>query len=156
MSLQMSRAEREAFLAGVHVGILSVAEPGRGPLAVPIWYGYEPGGELWIVTERDSRKGRLLQKAERVSLCAQSEAPPYKYVSVEGPIVAIAPSELERHERPLAHRYLGAELGERYLAATGGAPARAGNVVVRVRPERWLTTDYGKQFAAGEVGAAQR
>ena len=50
MSLRMTKAEREEFLAALHVGIISIDEPGRGPLTVPIWYGYEPGGELWIVT----------------------------------------------------------------------------------------------------------
>jgi hypothetical protein len=148
MSLVMSRKEREDFLAGVHVGIISIAEPGRAPLAVPIWYGYAPGGELWVVTERGSRKGRLLAEARRFSLCAQTETPPYRYVSVEGPIVSIAASLLERDERPLAHRYLGRDLGDRYIEATGGAGARADNVVVRMRPERWLSTDYGKQFGA--------
>jgi nitroimidazol reductase NimA-like FMN-containing flavoprotein (pyridoxamine 5'-phosphate oxidase superfamily) len=146
MSLVMSLEEREAFLAEVHVGVISIAEPGRAPLAVPIWYGYTPGGEVWVVTERGSRKGRLLEQTRRFSLCAQSETPPYRYVSVEGPIVSIEASRLERDERPLAHRYLGRELGERYLEATGGADARGDNVVVRMRPERWLSTDYGKQF----------
>jgi len=145
MSLKMSKAEREAFLAEVHVGVISIAEPGRGPLTAPIWYGYEPGGELWIVTERASRKGRLLEQAGRFSLCAQTEQPPYKYVSVEGPIASIAPSDLERDERPLARRYLGRELGDRYLESTGGAETRAANVRVALRPERWLTTDYAKQ-----------
>ena len=28
----MTKAEREAFLADVHVGVLAVDEPGRGPL----------------------------------------------------------------------------------------------------------------------------
>ena len=149
MSLAMTLEEREAFLAGVHVGIISIAEEGRAPLAVPIWYGYAPGGELWVATERGSRKGRLLEKARRFSLCVQTETAPYQYVSVEGPIVSIAPSELERDERPLAHRYLGRELGDRYSEATGGAAGRADNVVVRMRPERWLSVDYGKQFGAG-------
>jgi nitroimidazol reductase NimA-like FMN-containing flavoprotein (pyridoxamine 5'-phosphate oxidase superfamily) len=149
MSLAMSKTERQAFLAGLHVGIVAIDEPGRAPLAVPIWYVYEPGGELWFVTDRDSLKGRLLDNARRASLCAQSETPPYKYVSVEGPIVSIAPSELERDERPLAHRYLGRELGDRYIEATGGAAGRANNVVVRMRPERWLSTDYSKQFGSG-------
>ena len=37
MSATMSRAEREEFLAGLHVGVLSVASPdGRGPLAAPV------------------------------------------------------------------------------------------------------------------------
>ena len=146
MSLAMTRAEREAFLAGVHVGVISVAEPGRGPLAVPIWYAYEPGGELWVVTDRDSRKGRLLAQARRFSLLAQTETAPYQYVSVEGPVVAIEPADLERHLRPMARRYLGREMGDRYVEATAGD--REGSAVVRMRPERWLSVDYRKQFGA--------
>jgi nitroimidazol reductase NimA-like FMN-containing flavoprotein (pyridoxamine 5'-phosphate oxidase superfamily) len=148
MSLRMTREERETFLSGVHVGIISLAEAGRGPLAVPIWYGYEPGGDLWIVTESQSRKGKLLSSAQRFSLCIQTEEPPYKYVSIEGPIASIAAADLERHLRPLAHRYLGKEIGDGYIEATGGAGSRAQSIVVRMRPERWLTTDYSKQFGA--------
>lgn len=147
MSLAMTRAEREKFLADLHVGIISLAEEGRGPLTVPIWYDYEPGGELWIVTDRSSRKGALLEKASRFSLCAQTETPPYQYVSVEGPIVGMEPSDLERDTRPMAHRYLGAELGDRYIDATAADRSAGGSVVVRMRPERWLTVDYSKQFA---------
>jgi nitroimidazol reductase NimA-like FMN-containing flavoprotein (pyridoxamine 5'-phosphate oxidase superfamily) len=147
MSLAMTRAEREAFLAGVHVGILCLAEEGRGPLAVPIWYAYEPGGELRFVTEGGSRKGRLLANARRLSLCVQTETPPYKYVSVEGPLLAIEPAQVERDARPLARRYLGRELGDRYIEATGGGEGRGGSVLVRMRPERWLTVDYAKESA---------
>jgi nitroimidazol reductase NimA-like FMN-containing flavoprotein (pyridoxamine 5'-phosphate oxidase superfamily) len=145
----MTKAEREEFLAGLHVGIISIAEPGRGPLTVPIWYDYKPGGELWILTEASSRKGRLLKQVERFTLCAQTEQPPYKYVSVEGPITSITSSELERDERPMAHRYLGAEFGNQYIEATGGTTARANNVLVKMRPERWLTVDYAKEFSTG-------
>ncbi len=145
MSLAMTRTEREAFLADLHVGIISIDEPGSAPLSVPIWYAYEPGGELWIVTGSESRKGRLLRKAGRFSLCAQTETPPYKYVSVEGPIVALEPAETDTHARPMAHRYLGPELGDRYIEAT--RDERADNVVVRMRPERWLTVDYAKQYS---------
>lgn len=146
MSTRMTQEEREAFLADVHVGVLSLAEEGRGPLSVPIWYGYEPGGELWFTTFRDSRKGRLLRPGARISLCAQTETPPYKYVSVEGPILGIEDSDVEKHERPLAHRYLGRELGDSYIATTGGAEARGDAIRVRMRPERWLTVDYSKEY----------
>lgn len=149
MSLAMTREERERFLAGLHVGVMSIAEEGRGPLTVPIWYAYEPGGELRVITERDSRKGRLLAKALRFSLCAQTEEPPYRYVSVEGPVVAIDPADTERDARPMARRYLGEALGDRYIAATRGAGAEpGGSVLVRMRPERWLTVDYGKEYGA--------
>jgi hypothetical protein len=39
-------------------------------------------------------------------------------VSVEGPIVAIEAAELERDLRPLAHRYLGAKIGDWYVERT--------------------------------------
>jgi nitroimidazol reductase NimA-like FMN-containing flavoprotein (pyridoxamine 5'-phosphate oxidase superfamily) len=142
MTLTMTKEEREAFLADVHVAVISVADEGRGPLVVPIWYSYEPGGEVRIITGRTSRKGKLLERAGRFSLCVQTEAPPYyKYVSVEGPIVAVEAADLERDRRPLARRYLGTELGDRYIESTRDM---GGNVLVRMRPERWLTVDYGK------------
>jgi hypothetical protein len=55
----MTRDEREAFLAAMHVGILTVDEPGRGPLSVPVWYGYEAGGEIVVVARPEARKARL-------------------------------------------------------------------------------------------------
>ena len=143
MSLAMTKEEREAFLADLHVAVISVAEDGHAPLVVPIWYSYEPGGEVRIITGRTSRKGKLLERAGRFSLCAQTEAPPYyKYVSVEGPVVAVEAADLERDRRPLARRYLGIELGDRYIESTRDD---VGNVLVRMRPERWMTVDYAKR-----------
>lgn len=145
-STRMSREEREAFLADVHIGVMSIAEPGRGPLTAPIWYGYEPRGELWVVTGRGSRKMRRLEEAGRFSLLAQTEEPPYRYVSVEGPVTSVEPADRERHLRPMAHRYLGERLGDRYVETTSGAGESEESVLVRMRPERWLSVDYGKQF----------
>jgi nitroimidazol reductase NimA-like FMN-containing flavoprotein (pyridoxamine 5'-phosphate oxidase superfamily) len=144
MALTMTKEEREAFLADVHVAVISIAEDGHGPLAVPIWYSYEPGGEVRIWTGRRSRKGELLERAGRFSLCVQSEKPPYRYVSVEGPIVAVETADVERDGRPLARRYLGIELGDRYIEDTRDGVA---GVLVRMRPERWLTVDYAKHDA---------
>ena len=36
----MTKQEREAFLADLHIGIISIPDGGRGPLTVPIWYLY--------------------------------------------------------------------------------------------------------------------
>jgi nitroimidazol reductase NimA-like FMN-containing flavoprotein (pyridoxamine 5'-phosphate oxidase superfamily) len=147
MSLAMTKQEREAFLADLHVGVISIDEPGRGPLTVPIWYDYQPGGELWIITDRGSRKGKLLDAAGRFSLCAQTESPPYKYVTVEGPIVSAESTDMEGVGRSMAHRYLGPELGDQYVEATRADAERGNTVCFRMRPEHWLTVDYAKQFA---------
>ena len=141
MSLAMTKDEREAFLADTHVAVVSVADGARAPLVVPVWYAYEPGGDLRFVTGGASRKARLIRKAGRVSLCVQTETPPYRYVSIEGPAVIGAPDH-ERDVRATALRYLGPQMGEVYLQAT--AAERAGSILVTVKPERWLTVDYGK------------
>jgi len=147
-SLRMSPSEREAFLAEMRVGVISIEAEGRAPLAVPIWYDYEPGGDLWVITERASLKGRLLTAARRFSLCVQSEALPYKYVSVEGEVARIETAEVERDLRPMAHRYLGAEMGDLYVQQTATDATAGGSIVVRMHPRRWAAIDYTKEFSA--------
>jgi nitroimidazol reductase NimA-like FMN-containing flavoprotein (pyridoxamine 5'-phosphate oxidase superfamily) len=143
----MTPAEREAFLAQPWIAVISIPEPGHGPLAVPVWYYYEPGGDVCIWTGRGTRKGQLLRSAERISVCVQDPQPPYKYVSVEGPI-RLEPVQFERDVRLLAFRYFGEEGGEGYLASIGGSAGVADDILVRLHPERWLTVDYSKLGAA--------
>lgn len=146
MSLEMTVDEREAFLADLHVGIISISDGAKGPLALPIWYSYEPGGELRIITDERSKKAKLLTAAGRFSLCAQTEDPPYKYVSVEGPIAAARPADFEGDLRPMAQRYLGTEMGNAYAEAN----TVQGQIVITMRPERWRTTDYAKEWSSAE------
>jgi PPOX class probable F420-dependent enzyme len=142
VSVSMSRAEREAFLADVHVGVLTVtAGAGSGPLATPVWYSYTPGGVVTVTTGETSQKARAIAAAGRCSLCTQDEAPPYKYVTVEGPAV-IEPADLAERT-VIARRYLGTEGGDAYIA---GNPA-VDDVAIRLTPEHWRSADFGK--AAG-------
>ena len=145
MDLKMTPQECEAFLADVHIGVLSVTDEGRGPLSVPIWYLYKPGGEILIATSARSRKVKLIEKAGRFSICVQDENSPYKYVSVEGPVIGTEPEDLERHERPLAHRYLGVEGGDAYIEATQSTYEGLEMVAISMKPERWLSVDYSKE-----------
>ena len=98
-----------------------------------------------VEASREWRKGRLLARAGRFSLCVQTETSPYKYVSVEGPIIFTEAADIERDLRPLARRYLGKEGGDRYVEETRNLPTHTDNVLIRMRPERWLTTDYSKE-----------
>jgi len=140
MSYKMTREQREDFLSGLHVAILSLNRADRAPLSVPVWYWYEPGGELWFETEPQSAKGRLLEIGTRVSLCAQLEAPPYAYVSVEGAVIDITEDDMEQHQIPLATRYLGEQGGRDYLNSL--PPTQWKRYVIR--PERWLSYDGSK------------
>lgn len=143
-SLAMTKAEREAFLADTHIAVISVADGTRGPLTVPVWYRYEPGGDVRFVTGGGSRKAQLIRRAGRLGLCVQTETPPYKYVSIEGPVMVGEAIDFERDIRQVAHRYLGREMGEAYLQMSAGDGSQEANVLVRMTPERWFSVDYGK------------
>ena len=142
MSLKMTRQEREAFLADVHVGVISIEQENAPPLSAPIWYDYSPEIGVWFITAENSAKGRALAIAGRFTLVAQDERPPdYRYVSIEGRISETRPAEREKDSRPMARRYLGQKLGDLY---TDGESEDEGLVFV-MTPERWRTVDYGKQ-----------
>lgn len=136
----MTPAEREAFLADVHVGILAINRDGKGPLALPICYLYEDG-QVLIGMDGDSLKAKLLRAAGRATLTAQTEAPPYQYVSVEGPVTIAAE---QRADLETVSRSLGPELGRWYAENN---PSAEKSVVVRLTPERWITADFSKMSA---------
>ena len=137
----LSVRDRELFLAEPHIAALSVsAGAGRGPLTLPIWYQYEPGGEAWILTEAASRKVRLIEAAGRFTLMVERSAPTARYVSVEGPVTRTIP-ETDELLREITERYLPPEKVPEYLAF---AKAELGaQVAIYLRPERWLSADLG-------------
>jgi PPOX class probable F420-dependent enzyme len=142
----MSREEREAFLAGVHVGVLSVvAGDERGPLTVPIWYAYEPGGPVRFITFPESRKAQLVKATGRATLCVQNESP-YQYVTVEGPTTQVGGRPDETWIRALHHRYMGPEAGDQLMEMMGDTLAN--EVMFELQPERWTSSDYAEDFAA--------
>ena len=139
MSVTMSRQEREEFLSGLHVAVLCVASPdGGAPLAAPVWYTYAPGGTVNVSTGGETARAAAIRAAGRFTLCAQHEHPPYKYVTVEGPVAIEEATQDERLE--LARRYLGPEGGDAYIAANPGSDM----IMLRMTPERWFTVDQGK------------
>jgi hypothetical protein len=116
-------------------------------LVAPVWYSYQPGGDVVFVFESTSEKIKLVEAAGQASLCVQSETMPYKYVTVEGS--AVVGDVDDEMERSLAHRYLGPEIGDLYLQAIADTVSR----VVRLTPTRWRTVDYAP-FVERVLGAA--
>jgi hypothetical protein len=137
--MPLPERERQEFLAEPHVAALSVASgPDRAPLVVPIWYQYEPGGDIWFHTSAGSRKAKLIDAAGRVSLMVDEAGARVRYVSVEGPVVRTEPGTYEI-VRAMTERYLPPERVEPYLEF---AIAEHGEqVVYHVRPQRWLSAD---------------
>ncbi|MEV3870359.1 pyridoxamine 5'-phosphate oxidase family protein [Streptomyces sp. NPDC049906] len=140
--MPLTPAEREEFLAEPRIAALSVdsGDPNRGPVSVPIWYQYERGGDVWILTGTTSRKAELIAAAGRFTLLVERTEPTVRYVSVEGPVVETAPVTDARH-RELVARYLPADKAAAYLEF---AERDLGEqVMIRMRPQSWIAADLG-------------
>ncbi|MFE0027942.1 pyridoxamine 5'-phosphate oxidase family protein [Amycolatopsis sp. NPDC059021] len=140
MPMVMTVQERQEFLSGVHIGVLAIGREGRAPLAVPVWYDYEPGGEVLVWMDRDSLKDRSIRKAGRFSLVVQSEQQPYKYVTVEGPVVANDTAPTREQATRIAERYLPEDQARAFVDGS----LTETSVLVRMRPEKWLSSDHSK------------
>lgn len=137
----LSEEEREQFLAEPRVAALSVAAgPDRGPVTVPVWYQYTPGGEAWVLMSPTSRKARLIERAGRFSLMVERVEPTTRYVSVEGPVLRSAP-RTEELLAEMTHRYLAPDKAAAYLEFA--RRELADEVAVYLRPERWYSADLG-------------
>ena len=131
--MALSKDDREQFLAEPHIAALSVyAGTERGPLTVPIWYQYTPGGDLWFNTGSGSRKHRSLM-VERVE-------PTVRYVAVDGPVLRIETGTDDQLVE-MTRRYLPAEKVDGYLEVARREHGES--VAVFVDPEHWLSADLG-------------
>lgn len=139
--MALSKTEREAFLAEPHVAALSVfAGTERGPLTVPIWYQYTPGGEAWVLTGKTSRKAELIRAAGAFSLMVDRLQPSIRYVSVDGPVVREEPGTREQL-REMTARYLAPDKVDGYLEFAESQLEE--NVVFYLEPKHWLSADMG-------------
>jgi PPOX class probable F420-dependent enzyme len=138
-----TETQREEFLAGKHVAVLSVAATdGRPPASVPIWYGYTPGGNISVNTGVTARKSKLIERAGSVTLVVQREEPPYQYVVVEGTVIdTTTPAPLDVREA-IAIRYLGEEAGRAFVEGMADQPG----VLFTIRPDRWITADFSGEL----------
>ena len=146
-SLSMTKDEREAFLADLHVAVMSVAsDSDRPPLTVPIWYAYQPGGNLSIFTgshRRKARKSRLIERAGVLSLSVQQETPPYKFVTVEGTVVQTDRPPSADQLYAIISRYLSEEMAQGFVAEELGRE-NSELVLYTIRPVRWITFDFSE------------
>lgn len=139
--MALSKAERERFLAEPHIAALSVfAGTERGPLTVPIWYQYSPGGDPWFITGSGSRKHRLIESSGFVSLMVERVEPTVRYVAVDGPVLRIEPGTDDQLVE-MTKRYLEPEKVDPYLEFA--RRDHGDSVAVFVKAEHWLSADLG-------------
>lgn len=136
MSFDEAAAQR--FFAEPHVGVFAVEVRSGPPAAVPIWYSYTPGGEVWINTPESSRKARALRRTGQATMVVDTVSPVLRYVSVDLELVSSRPTTFD-DQAEMAARYLSGDALAQFLEFS-----RAhlhGEVRYTLRPTRWRYAD---------------
>jgi PPOX class probable F420-dependent enzyme len=111
--------------------LTTVDRAGR-PHGAPVWYLYEDGAFV-ISTGRGSQKHKNVQANPNVCLVIDKREVPY-YAAMAHGRVEIGPRLSDAKRREMAVRYLGEQLGERYVARTQGEDS----VTLRLKPSRLI------------------
>lgn len=138
MSTNMTREEWRAFLLhGTRTGKLATVRKDGRPHVVPIWFVMD-GDDLVFTTGATSVKARAMRRDRRVSLCVDSEDPPYAFVMVEG-VAALSDDldEILQYTTAVGARYMGADRAEEF----GRRNAVPGELLVRITPTGVLAED---------------
>jgi hypothetical protein len=97
-----------------------------------------------VLTSLGSRKARLIEAAGRFTLMVDRTAPTVRCVSVEGPVTRTVPGT-DDLLREIAVRYLPPAKVPAYIEL---AETEFGEqVAIYLRPQRWLWSDLGSEFA---------
>ena len=136
--MPLSKEEIEAFLRQPNVAVVATVGPDGQPHAVPSWYEYDDG-QIVLHMGLRSRRYRNLRHNDRVSICVDTKTAPYRAVVAYGRARLEEGTDDERSRR-MAVAYLGEALGNRYADMVRGERL----VIVRVRPERIVSWDYGR------------
>ncbi|MDI6099438.1 PPOX class F420-dependent oxidoreductase [Actinoplanes sp. NEAU-A12] len=133
MAEAMSKAQWQTFLgAGTRTGKLATVRADGSPHVVPVWFVLD-GDDLVFNTDAASVKGRNLARDPRAALSVDEEHPPYAFVTVRGEATLSTDlDEMLIWSTRIAHRYMGADLAERY----GARNAVEGELLVRLHIEK--------------------
>lgn len=125
-------SQRDDFLKEAHVAVLATVDRKGRAHAAPIWYLYEDGVFV-MSTGRGSQKHRNVEANPEVTLVVDRRVIPYYAVMARGR-AEIGPRLSEDDRLRMAVRYLGEELGRRYIERTSGEDS----VTIRLKPRRLI------------------
>lgn len=138
--MALDQAQRDQLLATPLVATLAVEESAhRGPLVMPVWYAYRPGGDFVMFTGTASRKAAAIRLAGRCSVLVQRDRPSYRYVGAEG---AAGLTMIDADTvREIAGRYLTGTALDDYVAQIVADPGAF--VAITLTPRHWVSADIG-------------
>ena len=135
---RMSADEVHAFLsaAPARPAILATTRADGRPHVAPIWYAVDDDGSILFNTGEDTVKGRNLRRAGYAIVAVDDDAPPFAFVTLEGPVTISEDLDQVRHWAGIiGGRYMGADRADEY-GRRNGVP---GELLVRLTPSKTVS-----------------
>ncbi|HLM16914.1 MAG TPA: PPOX class F420-dependent oxidoreductase [Acidimicrobiia bacterium] len=124
-----------AFLTALPArpGILATTRSDGRPHVAPVWYAVDDDGTIVFNTGEATVKGRNLRRTGYAAMSVDDDAPPFSFVTVEGPVTIVQDLDDVRHwAGVIGGRYMGADRADEY----GGRNGVPGELVVRLSPDK--------------------
>ncbi len=131
----MSDDEVRAFLTAMPArpAILATVRADGRPHVAPVWYAVDTDGTIVCNTGETTVKGRNLRRSGYAALSVDDDAPPFSFVTVEGPVtISDDPADVRHWAGVIGGRYMGADRADEY-GERNGVP---GELVIRLTPAR--------------------
>jgi PPOX class probable F420-dependent enzyme len=139
---RLTPPQRERFLRGRHVAVLTTLAADGAPVPTPIWYLYRDGA-FYFRTASDAVKTENVRRDPRVSICVQDEQPPYKAIIAHGR--AEIDEQQEWLGRKMPRHYLGFIGAIGYERTAREAVQQGPEIALVVRPDRWSSFDFAAE-----------
>ena len=123
---------RDQFLSEANVAVLATVDRRGRAHAAPIWYLYDDATFI-ISTGRGSQKHRNVEANPNISLVIDKRVVPYYAVMASGQAEIGKPLTADERLR-LAVRYLGEDIGPRYIERTSGEDS----LTIRLKPTKLI------------------
>jgi PPOX class probable F420-dependent enzyme len=127
------------FLQSRVLATLATYSPNGTVRLSPVWFEWSDGGFNVVVGANDV-KHRHLKRDPRASLTIYENDPPYRGVEIRSK-ARVGKEGAAEADRRMAHRYLGAERGEAYLATQSWESA-----LVRFEPGELRVWDFADEW----------
>jgi PPOX class probable F420-dependent enzyme len=122
--------EQRNFAAEPNVAVFTSVDARSRPHATPIWYLFD-GETFTFSVGRGGQKHKNVERNPEVSVVIDSRVVPYFALMISGR-AEIGPPLNDAGRSEIAVRYLGPELGKRYVEVTKGQDS----VTIRLTPRK--------------------
>lgn len=96
------------LLLNKHIACVATINPDGSPQVTPMWIDYDKlNNHILLNTARGRKKTRNMSKGAKVAINVLDQTNPYRYIAIQGEVLAVTENGAHEHINKLSDRYFG-------------------------------------------------